>query len=103
MSSTFPRITWCAGLRRWGVEDGCCEGDARGSNGVSKGSRRATRGMVVGRARRARRLLGSAKIARNPSKYGVKCVLGVNEEVGVENKSKSTPLTFRPDFWYNMK
>ena len=66
---------------------------------VVEGARMRRTGVgMVGRARRARRLLGSAKNAGNPSKYGVKCVFVVNEDVGAENKSKSTPLTFGPSF-----
>ena len=71
--------------------------------GSSRGAGRSTRRTVVGERVPRARLLGSAEIAQNPSKYGVKCVLGANEEVGEENKSKFTPLTFRPDFSYNMR
>ena len=62
---------------------------------LSRGARCLTRWALVGvRVSRAR-LLGSAEIAQNPIKYGVKCDMGRVDVDGYEVKTTNSCLTLR--------
>ena len=63
--------------------------------GLSRGARRSTRWTAVGGDPRAPRLLGSAEIAQNPIKYGVKCDMGWVDVDGSEVKTTNSCLTLR--------
>ena len=71
--------------------------------GLSRGARRSTRWTVVGARVPRARLLGSAKIARNPSKYQAKCDNGWVDEDGCEVKTTNSCLTLRGQIWYNIR